>query len=112
LDYLWIEPRGLLLGIILALAITHNISHSIKQLELSTREISEGKFDQLPKVRNQDELGDLSQAFQRMAQRLKSLEEMHLDANSLTYLPGSITIEKVLNQGLKEEAPTAFVSLI
>ena len=102
---------GLLLGIIIALVITRNISRSIKQLELSTREISEGKFDQLPKVRNQDELGDLSQAFQRMAQRLKSLEEMHLDANPLTYLPGSITIENVLNKRLKKETPTAFCQL-
>ena len=102
---------GLLLGIIIALVITRNISRSIKQLELSTREISEGKFDQLPKVRNQDELGDLSQAFQRMAQRLKSLEEMHLDANPLTYLPGSITIENVLNKRLKTEIPTAFCQL-
>jgi GGDEF domain-containing protein len=102
---------GLLLGILIALVITRNISRSIKQLESSTREISEGKFDQLPKVRNQDELGDLSQAFQRMAQRLKSLEETHLDANPLTYLPGSITIENVLNKRLKKETPTAFCQL-
>jgi len=102
---------SLLLGIIIALVITHNISRSIKQLELSTREISQGKFDQLPEVRNQDELGDLSQAFQRMAQRLKSLEEMHLDANPLTHLPGNITIENVLNERLKEEKPTAFCQL-
>jgi len=66
---------GPLLGIIIALVITHNISRPIKQLELSTREISEAKFDQLPEVRNQDELGDLSRAFQRMAQRLKQVEE-------------------------------------
>jgi diguanylate cyclase (GGDEF)-like protein len=106
-----LSVSGLLLGIFIALVITRNISSSIKQLELSTREISEGKFDQLPKVRNQDELGDLSQAFQRMAQRLKSLEEMHLDASPLTYLPGSITIENVLNKRLKKETPTAFCQL-
>jgi len=102
---------GLLLGIIVALVMTHNISRSIKQLELSTQEIAEGKFDQLPEVHNQDELGDLSQAFQRMVQRLKSLEEMHLDANPLTYLPGSVTIENVLNKRLKKETPTAFCQL-
>ncbi len=102
---------GLLLGIVVALVITRNISRSIKQLELSTREISEGKFEQLPEVRNQDELGDLSQAFERMAQRLKSLEEMHLDANPLTHLPGNITIESVLNKRLKKETPTAFCQL-
>jgi GGDEF domain-containing protein len=106
-----LSASGLLLGIIISLVITRNISRSVKQLELSTREISEGKFDQLPKVRSQDELGNLSQAFQRMAQRLKSLEEMHLDANPLTYLPGSITIENVLNKRLKKETPTAFCQL-
>lgn len=102
---------GLLLGIIIGLVITNNISRSIKQLEHSTREISEGKFEQLPKVRSQDELGDLSQAFQKMAQRLKSLEKMYLDASPLTYLPGSITIDNVLNKRLKKETPTAFCQL-
>ena len=102
---------GLLLGIIIGLVIMRNISRSIKQLELSTREISEGKFDRLPAVRNQDELGDLSQDFERMARRLKSLEEMHLDANPLTHLPGNITIENVLNKRLKKETPTAFCQL-
>jgi methyl-accepting chemotaxis protein len=66
---------GLLLACFIAVVITHNISRSIKLLEVSTREISEGKFDRLPQIRNQDELGDLCCAFQRMAQRLKQVEE-------------------------------------
>ncbi len=45
------------------------------QLPDGAREISEAKFDQLPEVRNQDELGDLSRAFKRMAQRLKQIDE-------------------------------------
>jgi diguanylate cyclase (GGDEF)-like protein len=102
---------ALFLGIIVVLIITRNISHSIDQLKLSTREISGGKFDHLPEVRNQDELGDLSQAFQKMAQRLKRLEEMNLDANPLTHLPGSVAIENVLNKRLKEETPLAFCQL-
>jgi len=102
---------GLLLGILIALIITHNISRSINQLKLSTWEISGGKFDHLPEVRNQDELGDLSQAVQKMAQRLKRLEEMSLDANPLTHLPGSIAIENVLNKRLNEESSLAFCQL-
>lgn len=47
---------GLLLGLTIALTITRNISRSVHQLKLSTREISKGKFDHLPEVRNQDEL--------------------------------------------------------
>jgi len=93
---------GLLLGVIIALTITRNISRSVNQLKLSTREISGGKFDHLPEVRNQDELGDLSQAIQKMAQRLKSLEEMSLDASPLTHLPGGVAIENILKQRLKE----------
>jgi diguanylate cyclase (GGDEF)-like protein len=102
---------GLLLGVIIALTITRNISRSVNQLKLSTREISGGKFDHLPEVRNQDELGDLSQAIQKMAQRLKSLEEMSLDASPLTHLPGGVAIENTLNQRLKAEAPLAFCQL-
>jgi diguanylate cyclase (GGDEF)-like protein len=102
---------GLLLGIIIALTLTRNISYSIYRLKLSTREISEGKFDHLPEVPNQDEFGDLSQAFQKMAQRLKRLEEMSLDANPLTHLPGSVAIENVLNKRLKQETPLAFCQL-
>ena len=102
---------ALFLGILIALVITRNISHSIHQLKRSTREISGGKFDHLPEVLNQDELGDLSQAFQRMAQRLKRLEEMNLDANPLTHLPGSTAIENVLKKRLEDETPLAFCQL-
>jgi diguanylate cyclase (GGDEF)-like protein len=80
-------------------------------LKLSTWEISEGKFDHLPEVRNRDELGELSQAFQRMAERLKTLEEMSLDANPLTHLPGNVAIEGIVNKRLKEEAPLVFCQL-
>jgi HAMP domain-containing protein len=99
---------GLFLGMTIALIITRNISRSISQLKLSTREISQGKFDHLPEVQTQDELGDLSEAFQKMAQRLKRLEEMSLDANPLTRLPGNIAIQNVLNQRLQEKALLAF----
>ena len=46
-----------------------------------------------------------------MAQRLKSLEEMSLDANPLTHLPGGIAIEGILNKRLKEDTPVAFCQL-
>ena len=102
---------GLFLGMTIALIITRNISRSINQLKLSTREISQGKFDHLPEVQTQDELGDLSQAFQKMAQRLKHLEEMSLDASPLTRIPGNIAIQNVLNQKLQEKTLLAFCQL-
>jgi len=102
---------AIFLGIGIALAITRSISRSIHQLKRSTHEIAEGKFDHLPEVLDQDELGDLSQAFKAMAQRLKRLEEMYLDANPLTHLPGSVAIENIVNKRLKEETPLAFCQL-
>lgn len=102
---------ALLLGVFIALVITRDISYSIDQLMHSTHQIARGKFDDLPEVRNQDELGDLSQAVHIMAQRLKHLEEMNLDANPLTHLPGSIAIESALKKRINEEIPLAFCLL-
>ena len=79
---------GLVLGIVIVLIITRNISRSINQLKLSTRQISSGEFDHLPEVRNQDELGELARSFSEMGKRLKRLEEMYLDTSPLTRLPG------------------------
>jgi len=102
---------GILLGILLAMTITRNISGAIHQLKLSTEEISEGKFDDLPPIRNRDEIGDLSQAFQLMVNRLKRLEEMYLDASPLTRLPGGIAIENLTKKRLEDGAPLAFCLL-
>lgn len=99
---------GILLGVLVALVITRSISGPIHQLKLSTKEISEGKFDHVPAVRSWDELGDLSHAFHEMTIRLKHLEEMHLDANPLTRLPGGAAIEEVLKKKIEEESPMAF----
>jgi diguanylate cyclase (GGDEF)-like protein len=43
-----------------------------------------------------------------MAVRLKQTEEMYLDANPLTRLPGGVAIEEVLKTRLKEDTPLAF----
>ncbi|MGD8655924.1 MAG: HAMP domain-containing protein [Desulfobacterales bacterium] len=99
---------GLLFSLTAAFIITHNISGAIKKLKHATGKIAEGKFDYRPDIRNQDELGDLAQAFANMAQRLKRLEEMYLDTSPLTRLPGGIAIENVLNKRIKAGSPIAF----
>jgi diguanylate cyclase (GGDEF)-like protein len=89
---------SILIGSGAALAITRNISGAIIRLKDATQEISKGKFDYTPEIRNQDELGELSHSFSEMAKRLKHLEEMYRDTNPLTYLPGGVAIENVLNK--------------
>lgn len=102
---------GLLLGGGSALIITRNISISINRLKLATQQISEGRFDYKHNALNQDELGELSSAFDEMAKRLKRLEEMYLDASPLTRLPGGIAIENILQKRLDAGMPLAFCVL-
>ncbi|HEX9830195.1 MAG TPA: diguanylate cyclase [Thermodesulfobacteriota bacterium] len=99
---------GIALCIGAALLISRNIINSINQLRSATQEISEGKFDQIHTIQNDDELGELSQAFSEMAKRVKALEEMYLDANPLTKLPGSIAIENIIKKRLDAGSPMAF----
>ena len=104
-----IGGAGILFGIGAALFITRNIAISIQQLKAATQEVAEGRFDYtMPDIQNQDELGDLSRAFTEMTKRLKRLEEMNLDMNSLTRLPGGLAIENVLKKRLNSNIPLAF----
>lgn len=99
---------GLISSIGATVLITRSIAGPISQLKVATQEIALGRFDHIPDIKNQDELGDLSNAFMTMTQRLKRLEEMYLDASPLTRLPGSIAIENVLKKRLETGAPLAF----
>jgi len=102
---------GILLGILVAITITRSISGAIHQLKRSTEEIPGEQFNNLSPVGNHDEIGDLSQAFQLLVNRLKRLEEMYLDASPLTRLPGGIAIENVLKKRLESSQPIAFCVL-
>lgn len=99
---------GLFISTGAAFVITRNIYHSVTKLKRATVLVAEGKFDDLPKVHGRDELGELSEAFSSMAQRLKTLEEMLLDSNPLTHLPGGIAVENVLKKRISSCAPFAF----
>lgn len=92
---------SLLVGIVLAVAITLSISSSIKELKRATQHIAEGDFDYNLRVKAKDEVGELAHAFRLMAQRLKKLEEINLDASPLTRLPGNLVIQRRLEELLK-----------
>ncbi|RJQ55890.1 MAG: sensor domain-containing diguanylate cyclase [Nitrospiraceae bacterium] len=99
---------GIILSISASLLITRNISRSIRRLKHATEEISEGRFEYKSDTGKQDELGDLSRAFTEMAKRLKLLEEMYLDTNPLTRLPGGSAIEREIKKRTVSGAPSAF----
>jgi GGDEF domain-containing protein len=99
---------SIIIGIGAALLITHNISKPIGLLKNATHEIAKGNFDHMPHIKNEDEIGDLAHSFEEMRKRLKNIEEMYLDANPLTRLPGGIAIENVLKKRINSTVPIAF----
>lgn len=102
---------GIALSVTAAALVTKNIVTAIKKLHQATEQIARGKFKNLPAIKNKDELGDLAQAFIKMAKRLKNLEEMYLDASPLTRLPGGIAIENTLKKRIETKKLFAFCLL-
>ena len=102
---------GFIVAITAAALITKNVSRALRELKLATSMIAKGKFHYKPKIKNKDELGDLSTAFVSMAKKLKSLEQKNLDTSPLTRLPGGVYIEKKLNQRIALSQPIAFCLL-
>jgi GGDEF domain-containing protein len=92
---------SLVLGVLLVLLVTYNISRPLRRLEKATAMIAEGKFDFDFRLDRDDEIGSLSHAFGVMAKRLKILEERNLDASPLTGLPGNLAIERELGNRLR-----------
>jgi diguanylate cyclase (GGDEF)-like protein len=88
---------SLILGIVLALLITGNISSPLKQLQKATSLIAEGQLDHQINIKRKDEIGALAESFSYMTQRLKILEEINLDTSPLTGLPGNAAIENRIN---------------
>lgn len=96
------------IGILFAYLITNHLTTAIGHLKAATRSIRSGNFDNLPEIRGADELADLAISFKEMSARLKELEEMNLDANPLTKLPGNLAIEKELLTRLNETRRFSF----
>lgn len=96
-------------GVIIAFLISgfmlFRFANSVRKLQKATHRIADGDFDHDPQISSDDEIGDLSQDFRRMAKRLKELEQISLDASPLTRLPGNIAIERSINRRLRDQSP-------
>ncbi|OGC41293.1 hypothetical protein A2Y85_00520 [candidate division WOR-3 bacterium RBG_13_43_14] len=67
---------GLLFGIIGALALSNYLTRPIHELVDGVQAISRGEYGQVIKSRTNDELGDLTDAFNQMAESLKEKEQI------------------------------------
>ncbi|MGD9201833.1 MAG: diguanylate cyclase [Chitinispirillia bacterium] len=106
-----VSITGIILILLLVMFISRGILKAIKTLKTATNYVSRGKFYSLPSVKNEDELGDLSLAFNEMADRLKQLEEIYKDSSPLTRLPGGISIENIVIKKISDNIPFAFCML-
>ncbi len=102
---------GVSISCLVAFLMIYSFSTSIRKLKRATHRIAAGDFDHDPDIDSGDEIGVLAQDFKRMAERLKELEQISLDASPLTRLPGNIAIERSLNRRISERAPFAMCYL-
>ncbi len=99
---------GVIAGALSSMVVTHHIFSSIDKLAVATTHVAEGDFHYDPQISAKDEIGALAEAFLAMGKRLGKLEEMYLDADPLTRLPGGIAIEKVLERRMESGEFFAF----
>lgn len=99
---------GLMFGVGFALMFSRSLAKSLQQFKMATQLIGKGRYDELLPLQSTDEVGDLAESFRWMSHRLKELEEINLDANPLTRLPGNLAIEKSLLVRLQRRRRFAF----
>ena len=93
------------LSLLVATLLIRSFIVSIGKLKVATSRIANGEFDYDPQIPRGDEFGELSYQFKEMANRLKELDEQHIDASPLTLLPGNIAIERSINKRLSDGLP-------
>lgn len=101
---------GIALSAPAAMAIILSIHRSIGALTRAAKEIAAGSFDSpIALADRADEFGLLAREFRDMGHKLRDLEQLRLDANPLTHLPGNLAIDRELESRLV--AGTPFVHL-
>lgn len=99
---------GLVFGVTFTVLFSRSLARSLQQFKAATQMIGKGRYDDLLPLKTTDEMGDLAESFRWMSHRLKELEEVNLDANPLTRLPGNLAIEKALLTRLQRQRRFAF----
>lgn len=104
---LLISMIGILLSAPVALTVITSIRRSVKALQKVTREIAAGSFESQLDIRGSDEFGLLALDFASMGRKLRELEQLRLDANPLTSLPGNLAIDRELERRIQQQLPFA-----
>jgi GGDEF domain-containing protein/uncharacterized membrane protein len=100
---------GISLAALVAVGVILKIHRAIGQLTRATKAIAAGSYDYPLTLESHDEFGHLARHFADMALKLRELEELHLDANPLTRLPGNLTIKSELESRIADGQPFAHI---
>ena len=100
---------GISLAALVAVGVILKIHRAIGQLTRATKAIAAGNYDYPLTLESHDEFGHLARHFADMAQKLRVLEQLHLDANPLTRLPGNLTIKSELEGRIASGQPFAHI---
>lgn len=98
---------GIFLSAPVALTVIISIHRSVQALQEGARNIAQGNFDPQLGIRSNDEFGRLALDFSTMARKLTELEQLHLDANPLTRLPGNLAIDREIEERIHQRRPFA-----
>jgi len=96
---------GICLSAPVSIAVILSIHRSVKELKKATQRISAGRFDHYPEISGNDEFAQLANDFARMGEKLSELEQLHLDTNPLTLLPGNLAIEREVEMRISKKEP-------
>ena len=76
---IWTSLWTILIAIFLSLALSNKITHPIREMILTTREIAKGNYQKKLSVNTNDEIGDLGKALNEMAEKLNIVEQLRND---------------------------------
>jgi GGDEF domain-containing protein len=88
---------GICLSAPVSITVMISIHRSVRALKKATQKISAGRFDHQPELSGEDEFAQLARDFARMGEKLSELEQLRLDANPLTQLPGNLAIDREID---------------
>ena len=104
---LLIALAGICLSAPVSITVVMSIHRSVRALKKATQEISVGSFEHRPELSGDDEFAQLATDFSQMGRKLRELEQLRLDANPLTRLPGNLAIDRELDQRISLRTPFA-----
>lgn len=100
---------GMTVGILVSFSVIFAIHRQTQKLINATSRIAGGDYNYQIDTRRGDEFGELARAFVSMSDQLQHLEQLRLDANPLTHLPGNMAIDHEITRRINQGEPFAHV---